>query len=532
MSRVHDLEQATVESAKKRDQAWQLELDTVQKNHASDVEALSQQFQLVQKQLVSALKDKDEAIRMVETLEKAKSREREVPNNIELEEVKVEIISLKEKIGILEESVAVKNKDLEVSHQCLEKAKLDTHAIKEAFETLKSDFQVAKDVQADAQEREGIAMSKVRSLTEEMNALKNEVKLATSAEENSRKAMDEMALVMIEVSNENKELKESLRLKKSELDRVNQEAEILKQGVRPTEEKYLSLLMDTRKELDQEKSVSGRLKMEAEDSILAWNQKELEFINCIRNSDEESNGLKQENSKLKVSLKKAEDMAKVAREENTKLRDILKQALNETTAAKEAAEIAREENSELKDNLLDKEDVLQELARENERLRIKETAGHETIKELKKLLSSSSARELNPDNMIPGILSKEGSLMNEHEDSRKIKEILNIKFEEPQISNGHKTDDEDPEMAEMLKGSIFDVADSPVAPKPVSHHRKMSSSVFSDNGESLYSEDIDHLDGSQLDDTEDKNSQRKRKALLRRFGDLLRRTSFHRTSVG
>ncbi|KAF9612074.1 hypothetical protein IFM89_037993 [Coptis chinensis] len=636
-SRVHELEKTSIESAKKRDQAWQIEFEAVQKQHAVDVEALStaseelqrlrQELMLVMEAKDSALKEASEAKNTAEVnantvmdksielrsvkasltdsnaelevkqkyiesiklgLERAKNMEKELrekdasweelrheprsakdsePKPVDLssdsnirvqklelevekakesegkmseallfqtkqfeetkvllEEAKLEITYLQKEVQSLEASVGQSKRDLDVSHRCLEKAKVDTHSIKEAVETLKFDLKVAKDGLAHAKEGEENALSKVRSLIKEMNILKNELKLATEAEEKSKKAMDDLALVLIEVSKENKEAKESLRLTQSDLDSTKVEAESSKQKLNTTEEQLQQLLEDAMKETDQLKSVSERLKLEAEDSIFAWNQKELEFVSCIRRADEESNASKQENRKLKESLRTAEDMAKVAREENCKLRDILKQALNETSAAKEAAEIAREENSQMKDNLLDKDDMLQDLTRENERLRIKESAGHETIKELKRLLSSKSSKNLKTVNMDQEwIFKKQHSTMKEHKDNVNIKEILNLKFEEPQIPNGHKDENEDPEMTEMLKGSIFDVVASPDGPKPVSHHRKMSSS-----GGAINLEDTDHQDGTQSEDSEDKNSLRKKRALLRRFGELLRKTSYNK----
>ncbi|KAF5207282.1 Web family protein [Thalictrum thalictroides] len=631
MPGVNELVQASVESAKKRDQAWQLELEAIQKKHALDVEALSSashELERVRQELVLALQFKDAALKevaearstaevnakkvielsselkstkeslsaelevrenhsqtltqndasfniirheldsvkeldsktegllsesiarvqMLEVeLQKAKDSEAEMSEalnsqtkqlevtKVSLEETKLEITSLHKKVQSLEDSLQQKNEDINVSHSCLEKAKLDTHSIKEVVHTLKLELQAAKEGQARAQEGEELALSKVRSLTQNINTLRTEVKLATDAEETNKNAMDDLALVLIEVSKENKELKERLISAQSELDRTREAADFSRKNVDTTEEKFQQLLDEARMEIDQVKSVYERLKLEHEDSILAWNQKELEFVNCIRTAEEDSHASKQENSKLRVSLRKEEEVANVAREENCKLRDILKQALNETSAAKEAAEIAREDNSELKDSLLDKDDLLQHLSRENERLRIKESAGHETIKELKRLLSSKSAEDLKTKDMDRELMfKKQNSYMTEHRDHRNIREILNLKFDEPQIPNGHKNEVEDPEMAEMLKGSIFDVVVSPDGPKPGSHQRKKSSSISTDDGEAINLEEIDHLVRHSLDDTEDKSSQRKKRALLRRFGELIKRTSFHKreSSVG
>uniref|UniRef100_A0A5B7B477 WEB family protein n=1 Tax=Davidia involucrata TaxID=16924 RepID=A0A5B7B477_DAVIN len=227
-------------------------------------------------------------------------------------------------------------------------------------------------------------------------------------------------------------------------------------------------------------------------------------------------------------------MTRKSREENHKLRDILKQALNEANVAKEAAGIARAENSQLKDCLTEKDEALDFLTRENERLRINETAAHENIKGLKRLLSSSST-ELKIEDKEEGVVFKSPNPMaEEREGGEKINKAFS--FDLHDILNEHENVDdeiavEDPEKAEALKGSIFDTVVTPKSeprtPKTAFHHRRGSS--FTDDGETTNSEDFDHLDGTHFDDSEnDRNSQRKRRALLRRFGDLIRRRSFHK----
>uniref|UniRef100_A0A5B7B4L1 WEB family protein n=1 Tax=Davidia involucrata TaxID=16924 RepID=A0A5B7B4L1_DAVIN len=210
-------------------------------------------------------------------------------------------------------------------------------------------------------------------------------------------------------------------------------------------------------------------------------------------------------------------MTRKSREENHKLRDILKQALNEANVAKEAAGIARAENSQLKDCLTEKDEALDFLTRENERLRINEAAARENIKGLKRLLSPAAlAKEFKTEDLEEGMMLKSpNSTVEGHEKIGKINKAFSFDLHEQQDVD-EETVNEDPEKAEALKGSIFDTVDSPKSeprtPKTAFHHRRMSS--FTDD------EDFDDAEN-------DRNSQRKRRALLRRFEDLIRR-SFHR----
>ncbi|KAI3989682.1 hypothetical protein MKX01_009174 [Papaver californicum] len=467
-----------------------------------------------------------------------------------LEEAKNEVNSLQKKVLNLEDLVAETRRDVEMTHKDLETSKFDSDTMKEKVEILKSKLHVAKEELVHAKEGQELASSKADRLEEELDklrqektALRNELKLATEAEKKSRKAMDEFALVVIEVSKETNETKEKLSSIQSELKDAREEVESLKKALKNTEDMFQGMLDEVKKERDRLKDEAERLKIEADESISSSNERELGFVNCIKRAEEESNALKREKNKLAESTKAAESIALKTRDENCRLRDILKQAINESTVAKEGAEIARAENTNIKDELLEKDYILQSLARENEALRIKEAAAHETIKELKRLLNSTSTMETKTteEKHLGEVLKEQNSnsVLKEHSYSKKLTEVFCVKLEEVKVphSNYHKTMDveEDPEKEEMLKGSIFDVADSPVAPP---NHKtpplktppsRTPSSTFVDDGEMLTLEDLENLDGSQLDDMDgDKSSQRKKKALLRRFGDLIRKTSFHR----
>ncbi|KAA8546776.1 hypothetical protein F0562_003205 [Nyssa sinensis] len=429
---------------------------------------------------------------------------------VELEETKLEVVSLHEKMVKLEISSRQSSRDL-------------------------NGFQNYENV--DSMKEETVTSSKSKSLLEEMNFLKNELKLSIEAEEKSNKAMDDLALALKEVATEANQAKEKLSFTEVELEHVKEEAVKLKVMVRSTEDRYQKLLDEATEETERYKNTAERLRLEAEESLLAWNDKEMGFVSCIKSAEEERAVAQQENLRLIESLKAAENTTRTSREENHKLRDILKQALNEANVAKEAAGIAKAENSQLKDCLAEKDDALDFLTRENERLRINEAAANENIKGLKRLLSAGST-ELKIEDKEEGMMLK---LLNprvvEREDGVKMNKAFSFDLHE--ILNEHEDEDvdheiadEDPEKAEALKGSIFDSVETPKSeprtPKSAFHQRSESS--FTDDGETATnSEDFDNLDGTHFDDAEnDRNSQRKRRALLRRFGDLMRIRSFHR----
>lgn len=376
---------------------------------------------------------------------------------------------------------------------------------------------------------------KAKTMLEELNILKNELKLATEAEENSKKAMDDLAFALKEVATEANQVKAKLTLSQVELEHSKGEAERLRAMLGSTEGRYKEILEATRKEADRYKNTAERLRLEAEESLLAWNGKETEFVNCIRRAEEERLFAHNETSKVLELLQEAENKTKVSKEENQKLRDILKQALNEANVAKEAAEIAKAENARLQDSL-------NLLVHENEMLKIHEAASFENIKELKRMLSESSSKEFKNEDIERA--KESGKEENNKESTRKVKghsisslsadKNLNktFSFNLKDMITAHKqqhskvgneldvnkdtatttatnTDDDD-----TLKGSIFDEVDS-------------SDSDSRHDMEMGIPDDFDHLDESHFDDPEGDRNSRKRRALLRRFGDLIRRRGYN-----
>ncbi|KAK9670693.1 hypothetical protein RND81_13G218700 [Saponaria officinalis] len=183
------------------------------------------------------------------------------------------------------------------------------------------------------------------------NRVVQELKRATQAEDHNKKAMEDLALALKEVAAESNTAKENLLSTEQQLDAVKEEATYLKKMVKSTEDTYEAVFKEQKKENDRLINIVNRLRVEAEESQLAWSCKELEFVKCIKKSEDDKNVVEAENSKLIQCLMEAQETSDRYKEESSKLRDILKQAINEANVAKEAASLARTENSFLKDSL-------------------------------------------------------------------------------------------------------------------------------------------------------------------------------------
>ncbi|AEE87154.1 putative protein [Arabidopsis thaliana] len=529
--------------------------------------------------LKQELLKKDIFIKNLEAAEKKlldsfKDQSRELEETKALvEESKVEIASLKEKI------------DTSYNSQDSSEEDEDDSSVQDFdIESLKTEMESTKESLAQAHEAAQASSLKVSELLEEMKSVKNELKSATDAEMTNEKAMDDLALALKEVATDCSQTKEKLVIVETELEAARIESQQWK-------DKY----EEVRKDAELLKNTSERLRIEAEESLLAWNGKESVFVTCIKRGEDEKNSLLDENNRLLEALVAAENLSKKAKEENHKVRDILKQAINEANVAKEAAGIARAENSNLKDALLDKEEELQFALKEIERVKVNEAVANDNIKKLKKMLSEievameeEKQRSLNRQESMPKEVvevvekkieekekkeekkenkkekkesKKEKKEHSEKKEDKEKKEQTHQNFdkrmigktcsfsimklahhnhnhkhnketseEETKNANGGNHQENSDESGEgnspssdsyLFKGSIFDIAETPHAQM---HHKRRSSCTFLEEVETINPEDLENLDGNHLEEGElnDKGAvARKKKAFIRRFGDLL-----------
>ncbi|KAB1200553.1 hypothetical protein CJ030_MR0G006957 [Morella rubra] len=475
------------------------ELGSVKSSEANAMALLSESNGRIQELEAEVKKGKESDTKTFDSLV-AQTKQLE-QTKILLEESKLEISSLRETVKHFEGSSGKSS----AAQTCME----DNLGMQKALESLKSELLFARDSLADAQEGEKIASLKGKTLVEEMELLKNELRVATEAEENVKKAMDDLALALKEVATEANLLKEKLAVTEAELEYTKGEAEDSKAMLKSNENKYIELLDEARKEADRYKNTAERLRIEAEDSLLAWNGKETGFVECIKIAEEERFAAQEESRRLLELLTAAEKKAIASKEETQKVRDILKQALNEANVAKEAAGIARAENYQLKDSLAEKEDVSDSVSQENERLRRNEAAAFENIRELKRLLSETITKEMKRED-------KDKSPTKEHKDGDVMRRAFSVNLgDQLKFHDKHETVDSDLGKYAALGGSMFDTVDS-----------SRPSSVFTANGEeTIRSDDFDHMKGTPFEESDNDGSSRKKRAILRRFVDLIRRRS-------
>lgn len=515
---------------------------------------------------LNTLKDQLAIAKSSESNAAALSSEREK----QIHELEAELEKGKKAEAKMFDSLINQTEQLEETRVLLQESKTQIQSLLQKVEKLEnsqndrddSELQLAKQNLSDAEIAEKLAWKKAKILVEEMHSMKSELKAANEAEENSKKALDDLALALKEVATEANQVKEKLGLAQAELDHSRGEEDRLSLILKSTEEKFKALLDEARKESELYKNTAERLRSEAEETLVAWNGKETGLVNCIKRAEEES-------VRLQELLNEAEKQWIASKEENNKLRDILKQALNEANAAKIASGIAKEENSQLKDTLAEKDRNLNFLTQENENFRVNEVAALENIKELKRLLCEATAMKEDYNNYNNNNSNndnnREEKLEKPHlKDSKEKTHTKELKKEPDQkdkVKASNLVDKEEKESGgyklsktislnlseALMKGSLFGYANKPSSEVIDHHHdnghlqRNKSTALAceEDTTEHDSDHDSDHENTNNPDenhsdhdhdhdhDAENERSNRKKKALIWRFGDLLKKKSTH-----
>ncbi|KAL1540800.1 WEB family protein, chloroplastic-like [Salvia divinorum] len=463
-----------------------------------------------------------EVERLKKTMDESKAKERKMANleaevgrmrqaeadkDASLGRLMRDVREREKRIQDLEEEIERKSKSesrlarhLDSAMFELEESKIEIASLHEKMDGLEDLCnQISKEAKGDEEVR--TLKAKLAKTQEEMEVVKGEWKYAMEGEDKSSKAMEDLALALKEVATESNQVKMELSLKEEMMERIKVE------------------LHHARQEVDVHKKNSDRLRAETEETLFAWNAKEIGFVNCIKRAEEERALAQIENHKLAESLKAAENMTRSAREETYKLRDILKQAINESNAAKAAAGIARDENSLIKDCLAEKEEALHFITRENERLRISEAAAQEHVKQLKRMLTMASAEVKMDDKEEIGIV-----MYSDDDDHQSMKDAREFSFDIDDLSFLNEPEPEDPEKAEALKGSIFDAsAETPKSEPPKATFFRLKFSSSEDEGGHKAEEADEAAEGDK------QQGHRRSKTMFQRVGGLLTiRKSFQR----
>lgn len=352
---------------------------------------------------------------------------------------------------------------------------------------------------------------------EEVRALRADLRAATQGEERSRKALEDLSVALADVTAEAKQVKRWLADAQAGLEAANAEAGRLR-----------AALADAETALREQR----RRRLEAEEAAASWADKERVLLGCVRAAEEEVCLARQENTKLVESQR-------VIRDENARLRDILKQAVGEANVVKESLELARVENARLNDVVDDKEAALQGLRQEYECVKVSEAAAQSSLKELNSLLAATTTACSTPvssrtapvapapehDHHLPPsarlVASAKGSPASRRwmaekprtPSSRSYSVGEPAKFKGVGYSQSARMGNLNPK--DRMFASLSNIADL----------KSAADCAAMDD----YDDEFDHIDESHY--VEHSMNDKKKRPILRKFGDLFRRKSFYKSNL-
>ncbi|CAL5027160.1 unnamed protein product [Urochloa decumbens] len=428
------------------------------------------------------------------------------------------------------ESLIYQTKQLEQAKISLEEAKLEVATLLQANRALESAAAVATRRGGGFTDQRSVRDLMFGGAEEEIRVLRGELRAAAQGEERSRKAADDLAVALSDVTMEAKQVKVWLSEAQAELEAAGAEADRLR-----------AALADAESRLRAASAERDRFRHEAEECAAAWGDKESVLLDCVRASEEEVNRARQENTKLVESQR-------VIRDENARLRDILKQAVAEAGAVRDSLELARAENARLGDAVAEKESALQSLRQEYECVKVSEAAAQGSLKELNSLLAATTTTTT----------TTTASVCSTPASAAKTAPATEYGFEQRLLPNGGGGS----KSGTPQSGSRRWMADKPRTPgsrrysigEPGKLNGCFSQSarmgnlnpkerVFAslsniadlksaaDAAVDDYDDEFDHIDESSYADMDDSMKHKKKRPIFRKFGDLFRRKSFYKPNL-
>lgn len=485
-----------------------------------------------------------------------------------LHDAESEIASLKEKVGLLEISNRRQKADYEESERHLQMAKEEASNLENKVESLTAELEAVKEEKTQALNNEKLAASSVQTLLEEKNKLINELENSRDEEEKSKKAMESLASALHEVSSEAREAKEKLLSVQGEHENYETQIEDLKLALKETNEKYKTLLDDAKQEIDVLTNLNEQSKQKQQNLKSEWAQKELQLMTSLKKIEEVNSSREKEISRLVNLHKAAEDEAGAKKEEEIRLKTLLREAESEVSYLKEVLGEAKAESMSLKESLLDKENEFQNILQENEELRNNEAACQMKVAELSKLLEEALAKKQAEENgeltdsekdydMLPKVVefseqngggSQEKPKMelstqqSEHHLEEHLPELEKLSHDDalqtgaekdvlngrPKENENKDKEDDDSVEADSKMWESYKVGEKDFSPEGDAEQEsieedlesKADGSEGNDQANGLPSKE--NFDDSGSSPTK-QQGQKKKKALLRKFGSLLKK---------
>ncbi|OEL23226.1 hypothetical protein BAE44_0015756 [Dichanthelium oligosanthes] len=380
------------------------------------------------------------------------------------------------------ESLVQQTKELEQAKIALEEARLEVAALRQEKE--QGAAAVAGPAPQAQQQQWSVMDLMFGGVDEEINGLRARLRASAQAEERSRKAAEDLTAALSAVTMEAKQVKAWLSDAQAELEAAN--AEVDRLG---------GLLQGAEAELWSATEQVDTLTSQWKEAAAGWRAREKALQARARAAEEDAAAARREN----------DDLAGARRalgEENDDLRRALERAAEDANAATEALEVASGENAGLQDAVAEKERALEALRRENESLKASDAAARERAKELEGQLLAAATKE-----------PAEIPLVEKWKREAAQGKLGAAAF----LDTGRVL----PGRKDRMFASLSNLAEL----------KSAAAAAAMDD----YGYEFDHLDvGDEYGGggaTEHAMKHRKRRSILRKFGDLFRRRSLYKSNL-
>jgi chromosome segregation ATPase len=305
---------------------------------------------------------------------------------------------------------------------------------------------------------------------DEINGLKAKLRAAAQGEERSRKAAHDLTASLSAVTMEAKQVKAWLSDAQADLERANAEADRLR-----------GMLQAAEAELWAATEHIDALTAEWTDAAAAWRAREKALLARARDAD-------------------------AARRELDGLRRALERAAEEANAAAESLELAAAESARLQDAVAEKESALEATRRESEALKASEAAARARANELEEAQRATSAA-------TDGKATTDPPLQ---------------KWAAGEVAQGKLS-----AAAFLDSGRAVGAGRRDRMFASLSNLTELKSAAAAAVAMDDYSYEFDHFDvAGQYGDPHDAARQhKKRRSILRKFGDLFRRRSLYKSNL-
>ncbi|KAL6641519.1 hypothetical protein ACP70R_019700 [Stipagrostis hirtigluma subsp. patula] len=310
-----------------------------------------------------------------------------------LQDKQAQVLQLKERVASLEKEASEYKEGFLETNRRLDVARKEASDLQAAIDGLRSEHQLLQEAHQQVVSNEKTASVQVGHLSEDKNRLLRELGDTREERDKVKKAVEDLAAALREVSSEAREAKERVLAKQAELDNAQLQISELKAAMKNAEERFQLMLAESSYETACLRKTVERMGSEAKSSKDEWISKEAGFVDMLKRSDDGVCSIQSEMNRLTESLRIAEiQVQELKAEKNqlvTKLQEFEFQAMNTTSSAEEA----KAESSQLKELLSYKEEEVLALNHEVTDLRLRERAALEKANELSKSLAEVTTRK-------------------------------------------------------------------------------------------------------------------------------------------